>query len=129
MSITRAEVERALAEGRWSELEATLARDEAVGRWLARAIRRDLSVVVAYPELVFPCAYRHLRRHGGDDGLPPIRALLHDWQREKSESARRRDGDTGRWLCALREMAVPLDAPLLEEIRGGGAPGGSDWPP
>ena len=122
MRITLADVERTLAAGHWPELEATLARDDDVGRWLARAIRRDLSVVVAHPELIFPCAYRHLRRHGGDDGLPSIRAVLDDWQRE----AGARGG--GRWLCALRAMPVALDAPLLEEIRGDGAPGGPDWP-
>jgi hypothetical protein len=123
MAITIASVERALAEGRWKELEATLARDEQVGRWLARALGRDLSVVTAHPELIFPCAYRHLRRHGGDDGLPPIRALLDDWQRQQ------REGGGGRWLRALRPMAVPLDAPLIEEHRGAHPPGRPDWRP
>ncbi len=94
-------------------------------RLLARALRLDLTVLAAHPELAYPCLYRRGYWSGADaasfiaakppTSSPPLRPLLEAW----------RPRGRGPWLRALRPLRVSLDGALLEEYRGdlaGGAP-------
>jgi hypothetical protein len=87
--------------------------DELLGAWsgapderalLARALRLDRGVIARRPDLALPCLYRRLAFV--DAGL----------------GARIAAAVRGRWLRALRAPPAGLDAGLVEEHRGGGAP-------
>jgi WD40 repeat protein len=96
------------------------ARDDGL-RWVARALRLDLGVLTAFPELVLPCLHRRgwfgrrdLARFHLDDAaaghpIAPLRALLATWLLQ---------GRPHAWLRALRPPGSLLDGPLVEEYRG-----------
>ena len=83
-------------------------------RWLARALRIDLALLVARPELTVPCLLRRCTWFGDEypafisrvapRGAEAVRALVRSW----------------RWhphLRSLRSPTVPLDAGMIEEYR------------
>jgi len=123
--LTPAAVERAASDGRLPELVDELGAGDDEARWLARALRVDLALLVDSPDLAFPYLYARCFGLGdenfhapGHAGLAPstevrdaMAARLEDWRH-----AWTRPGRT--WLRALRPPEVPLDAPLVEEYRG-----------
>ena len=98
----------------WSELRAR--------RWIARALRIDLALVTAEPDLVVPCLVRRCVWPGGEDeaswyrerpAVPDdalaVRTLAAEWADEW--------GTGRRWLRALRPPEVAVDGGVIEEYR------------
>lgn len=98
----------------WSELRAR--------RWIARALRIDLALLTAEPELVVPCLYRRCAWPGSDEEAacyrqrPPVpddalavRTMIAEWAAEW--------GAGRRWLRALRPPEVAVDGGVVEEYR------------
>ncbi|MEO8705977.1 MAG: hypothetical protein ABI867_38465 [Kofleriaceae bacterium] len=91
--------------------------------WIARALRIDLALLVARPELVVPCLYRRC----ATVGWYPLEAhfftqrldlawephALHAWVTAAAEAW----GAGRSWLRTLRTPAVPLDGAVIEEYR------------
>jgi len=86
-------------------------RDTRARRWIARALRIDLALLTAEPELVVPCLLRRCSWPGNDDpdDMLAVRELLAEWA-----AAWR---PTGRWFRALRPPEVALDRGVVEEYR------------
>ncbi|HEU0029529.1 MAG TPA: hypothetical protein VFQ53_02765 [Kofleriaceae bacterium] len=102
-------------------IEDWLARDDAF-RWIARALRLDLPVLVERPELVAPCLHRRIAWLDAYDAdaffveraplpreLSSLHRLTHAWFAEVLASQ--------RWLRSLRPQPLPLDAAVVEEYR------------
>ncbi|MEO8551099.1 MAG: hypothetical protein ABI678_14035 [Kofleriaceae bacterium] len=83
-------------------------------RWLARALRLDLALLVERPELTVPCLLRRCVWFGEEypsfvsrvapRGAQAVRALARSWKWKA-------------YLRSLRSPVVPLDAGVVEEYR------------
>lgn len=129
-ALERLAAQRALHEllvawaGRLPGLARGGAQDQA--RWaVLRAIRLDLPLLVAEPDLLFPCVANRVfwptvgtgigrvrRWIGGADPAEVLARLVEGWR------ASRRERGRGPWARSLRPPEVGLDGPLLEEYRG-----------
>jgi hypothetical protein len=90
--------------------------------WIARALRIDLAVLVARPELVVPCLLRRSTWLGDEFPLfvhrappPPDAAAVRGLARSWEVSWHR------PYLRTLRTPQVPLDGGVIEEYRSGAA--------
>ncbi len=111
-------LERVLDEAEARQLPALIddwrdAPDER--RWIARALRIDLALLEAHPELVIPALHRRCARlagrfhHPEAPALPALQATIEAWTAAWS---------AGRpWLRAVRPPRVPLQAGVIEEYR------------
>jgi hypothetical protein len=115
---------RVLDEAHKRQLPALIEawRDTRARRWIARALRIDLALLTAAPELVVPCLVRRCLWPGSSDeaawyrerpAIPDdmlaVRELMAEWL-----AAWRPDR---RWLRALRPPEVALDGGVVEEYR------------
>ena len=89
--------------GQLPVLIAEWSRADPARRWIARALRLDLALLVAHPELVVPCLQRRCGHHQAAG--PLVDAWTAAW------------GQGGAWLRAVRPPPVPLGAGALEEYR------------
>ncbi len=106
-------------EDRPALVDDWLARDDEL-HWIARALRRDLPLIVARPELALPCLHRRCAWLGHPNEHTFYADRVEPSPTAQLAAARVRAWEAAieqPWARSLRPSPLPLDAAVLEEYR------------